>query len=132
MADGNGNLSKFLIPLCFFLLGGMASLLTTAFREKPVTHDELKDAIANAPYPWVADRGVVMDHIDDSEIHEKDAAKRARIKEVVGDEIEPIKVELRHIASAHEALQRQLAKNQELLTEIRLQLANGGLPRDSQ
>ena len=59
-----------------------------------VTATELDKAISNAPYPWIADRGLVMQHVTGAaSIHETDGQKRTRIRE----ELTPIREELAKI-----------------------------------
>lgn len=74
------------------------------------THDDLDEALANAPYPWLADRPLVMSHLANPTLHENDQQKRNRIKGELQAALEPLKVEIRFMSSTLNDLRKQLEK----------------------
>ncbi len=79
-----------------------------AFGTDVVTHDDLEKSLATLPYPWIADRGIVMGHVADPGVHENDSLKRARIQQELRSALAPLETRLDFITKELEKISRRL------------------------
>lgn len=104
--------------LTFLQTGVIVSGLGTylVYGSQSMTRSEIQALvhreIERAPYPWLSDRALVMDHLTNSMVHEDDSKKRMRIRQEVEVAQKGVMLQLEAIKEMMLEFQRLLiAKN---------------------
>ena len=80
---------------------------------------DIRREIANAPFPWLQDRSLVMQHIDPANngVHENDFEKRKRIRDELDNKIGPLMAAQNTLIIKSDTIEREVKTNQ---VEIRV------------
>lgn len=76
------------------------------------------------PYPWQTDRALVMAHVDDADIHERDGVKRTRIREELAHAAETTNIRLDSLKSDVDRLSDDILTVRKTVDEIREEIRN--------